>query len=46
MVQHGIYPLGPLQHLTFEVLAPVEPNGRPADELVKEVEETIRLKAV
>jgi 1-acyl-sn-glycerol-3-phosphate acyltransferase len=46
MVQHGIYPLGPLEHLTFEVLTPVEPNGRPADELVKEIEEMIRLKAV
>jgi 1-acyl-sn-glycerol-3-phosphate acyltransferase len=45
MVQHGIYPLGPFEHLKFEVLNPIEPNGRPADEVVKEAEEMIRGKA-
>lgn len=44
MVQFGIYPLSTFEHLTFEVLEPVEPQGRPAAELVKEVEEIIRLK--
>jgi 1-acyl-sn-glycerol-3-phosphate acyltransferase len=44
MVRYGIYPLGPFEHLTFEVLTPVEPNGRPADELVKQIEETIKAK--
>lgn len=44
MVQYGIYPLGPFEHLTFEVLTPIEPNGRSAEELVKEAEETIRSK--
>ncbi|WP_345954836.1 lysophospholipid acyltransferase family protein [Mucilaginibacter sp. PAMB04168] len=42
MVQYGIYPLSTFEHLTFEVLPPIEPNGRPADELVKEVEEVIK----
>jgi len=45
MVQYGIYPLGPFEHLTFEVLPPIEPNSRPTDELVKEAEEIIRQKA-
>ncbi len=44
MVQYGIYPLSTFEHLTFEVLTPVEPNGRPADELVKQIEETIKTK--
>ncbi|MDT3402875.1 lysophospholipid acyltransferase family protein [Mucilaginibacter terrae] len=44
MVQWGIYPLSTFLHLSFEVLPPIEPNGRPADELVKEVEETIKLR--
>lgn len=44
MVQHGIYPLGPFEHLTFEVLSPIEPNGRTADILVKEAEATIRTR--
>jgi 1-acyl-sn-glycerol-3-phosphate acyltransferase len=45
MVQHGIYPLGPFERLTFEVLAPIEPNGRTAEVVVKEAEEAISLKA-
>jgi 1-acyl-sn-glycerol-3-phosphate acyltransferase len=44
MVRFGIYPLGPFEHLTFEVLPPVEPNGRPADELVKQIEDTIKTR--
>jgi 1-acyl-sn-glycerol-3-phosphate acyltransferase len=44
MVRYGIYPLSTFEHLKFEVLTPIEPNGRPADELVKQVEETIKTK--
>ena len=44
MVQHGIYPLGPFEHLTFEVLTPIEPNGRTADVLVKEAEDIIKTR--
>lgn len=44
MVRYGIYPLGPFERLTFEVLTPVEPDGRPAEELVKQIEETIKAK--
>jgi 1-acyl-sn-glycerol-3-phosphate acyltransferase len=44
MVQHGIYPLSTFEHLTFEVLKPIEPAGRTADELVKQVEELIKAK--
>lgn len=45
MVQFGIYPLSTFEHLTFEVLTPIKPNGRPADELVKEAQDAITLKA-
>ncbi|WP_342646971.1 lysophospholipid acyltransferase family protein [Mucilaginibacter sp. CSA2-8R] len=44
MVRYGIYPLSTFEHLRFEVLTPIEPNGRPADELVKQIEETIKAK--
>jgi 1-acyl-sn-glycerol-3-phosphate acyltransferase len=44
MVRYGIYPLSTFEHLKFEVLTPIEPDGRPADELVKQVEETIKTK--
>jgi 1-acyl-sn-glycerol-3-phosphate acyltransferase len=42
MVQFGIYPLSTFEHLKFQILDPVEPNGRPADELVKQIEDTIK----
>jgi 1-acyl-sn-glycerol-3-phosphate acyltransferase len=44
MVRYGIYPLSTFENLKFEVLTPIEPNGRPADELVKQIEETIKTK--
>jgi 1-acyl-sn-glycerol-3-phosphate acyltransferase len=44
MVRYGIYPLSTFEHLKFEILTPIEPNGRPADELVKQIEETIKTK--
>ncbi|WP_158828819.1 lysophospholipid acyltransferase family protein [Mucilaginibacter lacusdianchii] len=44
MVQYGIYPLSSFEHLTFEVLPPIEPNGQTAEVLVNQVEETIRKK--
>jgi 1-acyl-sn-glycerol-3-phosphate acyltransferase len=44
MVRYGIYPLSTFEHLRFEILTPIEPNGRPADELVKQIEETIKTK--
>jgi 1-acyl-sn-glycerol-3-phosphate acyltransferase len=42
MVQYGIYPLSTFEHLTFEVLPPIEPNGRAADEVVRLAEEKIK----
>lgn len=42
MVQWGIYPLSTFEHLTFEVLAPIEPDGRPAAELVLMAEEAVK----
>lgn len=41
MVRYGIYPLSTFEHLTFEVLPPVEPDGRPVDELVKDIQSRI-----
>lgn len=42
MVQYGVYPLSTFNAMTWEVLPPIEPNGRPAEELVKEAEVAIR----
>lgn len=42
MVQYGMYPLNTFVRMTWEILEPIEPNGRPADELVKEAEDRIR----
>lgn len=41
-VRYGMYPLDTFQKLRWEVLTPLEPNGRPADELVKQLEDQIR----
>ncbi len=46
MVRYGIYPLSTFEHLTFEVLPPVESAGRPIDELVTEVQQAIEKKIV
>ena len=42
MVQYGYYPLSTFERMTWEVLEPIEPNGRKPEELVKEVEDRIR----
>lgn len=42
MSQYGFYPLNTFTPMSWTILEPLEPNGRPAEELVKEVEESIR----
>lgn len=42
MVQYGVYPLDTFNKMTWDVLEPIEPNGRPADELVAEAEARIK----
>ncbi|WP_374948380.1 lysophospholipid acyltransferase family protein [Mucilaginibacter sp.] len=42
MSRYGFYPLNTLTPMSWTVLEPLEPNGRPADELVQEVEDRIR----
>jgi 1-acyl-sn-glycerol-3-phosphate acyltransferase len=42
MIKYGYYPLNTFIRMTWEVLEPIEPNGRPAEELVKEAEDRIR----
>jgi 1-acyl-sn-glycerol-3-phosphate acyltransferase len=41
MVQHGIYPLSTFEHLTFQVLEPIEPAGIPVEDLVTLVHDRI-----
>ena len=42
MVQYGSYPISTFEHMTWEVLEPIEPAGRPVDESVKEAEMKIK----
>ncbi len=42
MVRYGVYPLNTFISMTWKVLPPIEPNARPAEELVKEAEVAIR----
>jgi 1-acyl-sn-glycerol-3-phosphate acyltransferase len=42
MVRYGYYPLNTFIATSFEVLPPIEPDGRPVDELVTEAENKIR----
>ena len=44
ITRYGYYPLGVFERMTWEVLEPIEPNGRPAEDLVKEAEDRIRLR--
>jgi 1-acyl-sn-glycerol-3-phosphate acyltransferase len=44
MVQYGQFPLNTFIAMSWEVLTPIEPNGRPADELVKGAEYAIKEK--
>ncbi len=41
-IRYGYYPLNTFTPMYVEVLEPIEPEKRPADELVKEAEERIR----
>jgi 1-acyl-sn-glycerol-3-phosphate acyltransferase len=42
MVQYGSYPLSTFEHMTWEVLEPIEPAGKPVEDLVKEAELEIK----
>lgn len=42
VVQYGNFPLSTFEHMTWDVLEPIEPAGRPAEELVKEAENKIK----
>ncbi len=42
MIRYGYYPMGTFIRMTWEVLLPIEPNGRPAEELVLEAENRIK----
>jgi 1-acyl-sn-glycerol-3-phosphate acyltransferase len=44
MTQYGYYPLNTFQRMTWEVLEPIEPNGRPMEDLVLEAENRIRAR--
>lgn len=41
MVRYGSYPLNTFLHMTWEVLAPIEPEKRPVEEIVLEAENEI-----
>ena len=43
MIRYGYYPLSTFENLTWTVLAPIEPGKRPADEIVKEAENCIKM---
>jgi len=42
MIQYGYFPLTPFVKMTWKVLEPIEPSGRPAEEVVKEAEDEIK----
>jgi len=42
MIQYGQYPLNTFTPMKWEVLSPIEPAGRPVDEVVLEAENQIR----
>jgi 1-acyl-sn-glycerol-3-phosphate acyltransferase len=42
MTQYGFYPLNTFIRMTWEVLEPIEPGSRPAEELVLEAENSIK----
>lgn len=46
IVQHGLLPMGAFLSLTWEVLAPIEPSGRPIEEVVEEAEQAIRARVI
>jgi 1-acyl-sn-glycerol-3-phosphate acyltransferase len=42
ITRYGYYPIDTFERLTWEVLEPIEPNGRPAEDLVLEAEMKIK----
>ncbi len=42
ITQYGYYPLNTFERMTWEVLAPIEPDGKLVEELVKEAEDRIK----
>ena len=42
LVKYGLYPLNTFIKMTWKVLAPIEPDGRAIDDLVKQAENDIR----
>jgi len=42
MVRYGLFPLNTFIKMTWEVLEPIEPAGRPVEEVVKEAEDSIK----
>jgi 1-acyl-sn-glycerol-3-phosphate acyltransferase len=42
MTEYGYYPVNTFLKMTWKVLEPIEPNGRPMEELVKEAEDKIK----
>jgi 1-acyl-sn-glycerol-3-phosphate acyltransferase len=42
MTEYGYYPVNTFLKMTWEVLEPIEPNGRPMEDLVKEAEDRIK----
>lgn len=46
MVRYGFFPLGTFIPMSWEVLPPIEPSGRPVEEIISEAETAIRAKVV
>ncbi|MBS1525062.1 MAG: 1-acyl-sn-glycerol-3-phosphate acyltransferase, partial [Bacteroidetes bacterium] len=44
MVRYGQFPLNTFIAMKWEVLKPIEPDGRPLDDVVKDAETAIRQK--
>lgn len=42
MVRYGVYPINTFIKMTLDVLEPIEPTGKTADEVVKEAENKVR----
>ncbi|WP_295666699.1 1-acyl-sn-glycerol-3-phosphate acyltransferase [uncultured Mucilaginibacter sp.] len=42
ITQYGYYPLYSFTRMTWDVLEPIEPNGQPMEDLVKEAEDRIK----
>lgn len=43
MVQYGNYPLSTFEKMTWTVLEPIEPTGKPIEEVIKEAEDRIKI---